>query len=144
MAHLVTVVAHSIHCHIHRQLPRHWFPKRVPAQHWHVRPLHLQGSQSQWIKKQLKKHDGCTKAELHVPLLYGWWYILCIHFKWLTWPWRWLARMSSDHGCSVADRSSTQTWASLWRRRHIITLLTYSTFSLHYVLYSLLVAFCIK
>lgn len=59
MAHLVTVVAHSIHCHIHCQLPCHCFPKGVPVQHWHVRPLHLQDSHGQWTKKLFKKHDDC-------------------------------------------------------------------------------------
>lgn len=31
VAHLMAVVAHTIHRHVHCQLPRHWLPKGVPA-----------------------------------------------------------------------------------------------------------------
>lgn len=31
VAHLVAVVAHTVHRHVHRQLPSHRLPKGVPA-----------------------------------------------------------------------------------------------------------------
>lgn len=61
MAHLMTVVAHSIHRHIHCQLPRHWLPKGVPVQHWHVRTLHLRGGQGQWIQEQSRNMMNVLK-----------------------------------------------------------------------------------
>lgn len=70
---------------------------------------------------------------------------LKLNFEPLTWLWRWLARMSSNHECSVVDRSPTRTWASLRGREQIIILITlkllFSAFLVFFcILYSLLVA----
>lgn len=91
----MTVVAHSIHGHIHCQLPCHWFPKGVPGLHGYVR--------HQTSTKQTNIYmDGKGR---------------------LTSPSQLPAHMSSGHGCSAVDRSPAQTWASLWGRQKKLSLL---------------------